>query len=467
MGHWSEGLVDKAAQLIGGNADRQVVREALELAGREIDTLAGRTFQPLRRAISVIEPNGLPFVDIPDLQVGSLESEAGAWAVPDPVNPEMSIVLQVAPLGVSAPRAAPVGDALRIAGQLVARASQEGYLSADYILQRLGTFVDHEQRVELFRRVMNPAVRFYVPILALSANGWWFQIARRLIWVTSETEDAGRLLELLLPEASTGVDTPPLAASEAILIATPMTQQRASWAFTARVWTEHVERPTNRPWRRLATAIHGNGIPTITVDSVSTPYEVACQVVLKAYWHGYLSGDESALVRAIAMAHPEQVARIQRETRAPNQNFAAATLLEQLVRPGFDPAQGAEATRRYVRRKASIAVLQYRKGEAPERYPWTQVGISERRYYKLLPQFAKKINGRYDYELDDVVSRMKAHLNRADKAREIRATALNVLRAHGFGDEAARKWLQRHPPEEAVHAWPRGRRPSVSARPPR
>jgi hypothetical protein len=139
---------------------------------------------------------------------------------------------------------------------------------------------------------------------------------------------------------------------------------------------------------------------------------------------------------------------------------AAATLLEQLIRPGFNPAQGAEATRRYVRRKANIAVMQYRKDEAPDRYPWTQVGISERRYYKLLPRFAQKVNGRYDLDHDDVVARMKAYLDDVDKARAGRAAALEVLRSRGFGEAAARKWLQRHPPQEAVDAWPRrGPRP--------
>jgi hypothetical protein len=103
--------------------------------------------------------------------------------------------------------------------------------------------------------------------------------------------------------------------------------------------------------------------------------------------------------------------------------------------------------------------MQHRKSEAPDRYPWTQVGISERRYYKLLPLFAQKVNGRYDYDLDDVVAHMKAHLDREDHKRTVRAAALNVLRSHGFGEEAARKWLQRHRPEEAVNAWPRGGRP--------
>ncbi|MFD9332365.1 hypothetical protein [Streptomyces sp. NPDC060065] len=459
MGHWSEGLVNDAAKMIGGSPDRDLLRDTLARVGREIDVLSGRSFQPLRRTTSVIDPNGLPFVDIPDLQVGSMESGVGAWEVPDPVNGEIAAVLQVSPLASPVPNAARAADALWIAGQLVAEASEAGRLSADYVLHWLGTSVDHEQRKDLFRHIMDPAVRFYVPVLGASVNGWWFQISRRLIWVTSETEDDGRLIELLLEKATTNEETSPLAAVEAILIAVPMTRHPADWAFTARIWPEQVQVPTDRPWRRLAKAIHGHGIPTITVDPVSTSYEIACQVVLKGYWHGYISGDEPALANAVARAYPRQVDRIQRETRAPDRASAAATLLEQLIHPGFDPARGAEATRRYVRRKASIAVMQHRKGEAPERYPWTQIGISERRYYKLLPLFAQKVNGRYDYDYDDVVARMKAHLDHVDKARTVRAAALEVLQLHGFGEEAARKWLQRHPPEEAVNAWPRGRRP--------
>lgn len=305
---------------------------------------------------------------------------------------------------------------------------------------------------------MDPAVRFHVPVLGVSINGWWFQIARRLIWVTSETEDDGRLVEPLLDKTSTSGEVSPLVAAEAVLIAARMTRQPVDWAFTARIWTEGVRRPINRPWSRLARAIHGHGIPTITVDPVSTPYEIACQVILKGYWHGYIGGDEAALAKAIGMAYPKPVERIRRETCAPTRASAAATLLEQLIRPGFDPAQGAEATRRYVRRKANIVVMEHRKQEAPDRYPWTQVGISERRYYKLLPLFAQKVNGRFDYDHDDVVARMKAYLDGRDNARAVRAAALDVLRSHGFGDEAARKWLQRHQPEEAVDAWPRGRR---------
>jgi hypothetical protein len=401
----------------------------------------------------------LPFVDVPDLQVGSMEAVAEAWEVPDPVNRQLATVLQVSSLAAPAPKAAPVADALWIAGQLVAKASQKGGLSRDYVLHWLGASVDHEQRKELFRRVMDPAVRFNVPVLGVSIGGWWFQIARRLIWVTSETEDEGRLFELLLDESAAGGEVVSLAAVEPILIAARMTRQPADWAFTARIWTEGVRRPIDRSWSKMAKAIHGHGMPTITLDPVSTPFEIACQVVLKGYWHGYIGSGEPALATAIAMAYPRQVERIQRATHAPSRAAAAATLLEQLIRPGFDPAQGAEATRRYVRRKASIAVMQHRKGEAPDRYPWTQVGISERRYYKLLPLFAQKVNGRYELDYDDVVARMKAYLDDVDKARADRAAALEVLRSHGFGEEAARKWLQRHRPQEAVDAWPRGSRP--------
>jgi hypothetical protein len=93
MGHWSESLVDEAAQQIGGSPDRRVLMGLLAQAGRELDVLYGRSFHPLRRTTSVIERNGLPFVDIPDLQVGSMEPVVGAWAVSDPVNRQLATVL--------------------------------------------------------------------------------------------------------------------------------------------------------------------------------------------------------------------------------------------------------------------------------------------------------------------------------------------------------------------------------------
>jgi hypothetical protein len=459
MGHWSEDLVDEVARQVGGNPDRRMLVEVLAVAGRELELLSGRSFHPLRSATSVFEPNGLPLVEVPDLRVGSIESVRGVWEIPDPVDPEHATVLQLLPLEPPVRKAAPVAEALSTAGQLVAEASRAGALSADYVLHWIGTSIEHDQRQQLFRRIMDPAVRFHVPVLGVSIDGWWFQIARRLLWMTSEMEDEGRLVELLLADKTTDVEAMPLAATEPVLIVARMTRQPVDWAFAARIWPEAVRRPVNRRWSTLANAVHGHGIPTITVDPKSTPHEIACQVILKGYWHGYIEGDEPALARSIEIAYPQPVERIRRQTHAPTTGSAAAKLLEQLIHPGFDPAQGAEATRRYVRRKASIIVMEHRKQEDPGRYPWTKVGVSERRFYKLLPLFANKVSGRYDYDHDDVVIRMRAHLDALDGDGAIRAAALELLRSRGFQEEAARKWLQRHRPEEAVHAWPRGLRP--------
>jgi hypothetical protein len=82
VGHWSESLVDEAAQQIGGDPDRRVLMDLLAQAGRELEVLSGGSFHPLRRTTSVIETNGLPFVDIPDMQVGSMEPGAGSMGGP-------------------------------------------------------------------------------------------------------------------------------------------------------------------------------------------------------------------------------------------------------------------------------------------------------------------------------------------------------------------------------------------------
>ena len=463
MGHWSEDLADDLAEDLirrfGASPDRRSLVEILAEVGKEIDVSAGRSFRPLHRATVAIHSGGLPLVEVTDMQVGPMETTAQAWAVPDPVNAQMATTLQVVPLDPPVRRASPAAEALVTAGHLIAEASRAGLLEGGYVVRWLGAHIDAEQRKDLFRSVMDPMFRFYVPVLAMRVNGWWFQITRRLIWVTSETNDDGRLVELLLDGETTGDETFPLVAAEPVLIAAPMTRQPVEWAFSARIWTEGVQRPNDRPWSDLAGAIHGHGIPTVTLDNASTSEEIACQVVLKGYWHGYIDPDEPALARAVADAYTQPVALIQRQTHAPTRESAAAMLLEQLIRPGFDPAQGAEATRRYVRRKASIVVMEHRKREAPDRYPWTHVGISERRFYKLLPLFADKIDGRYDYDHDDVIARMRAHLNERDRKREIRTAALHLLRSRGFSEPAARKWLQRHEPGQAVDAWPRGQQP--------
>jgi hypothetical protein len=79
---------------------------------------------------------------------------------------------------------------------------------------------------------------------------------------------------------------------------------------------------------------------------------------------------------------------------------------------------------------------------------------------KLLPRFAHKVNGRYDFDQSELVQRVRAYLDRLEKDREIRAAALELLRSRRVSNEAAHKWLQRHPPEEAIKARPRHRSPS-------
>jgi hypothetical protein len=454
MGHWAERLVEEVAANVGADPDREEVRRALIVAGQEMEVLAGRVFGVGGRRSMQIDTGGLPLAEIPDLHSGSISSVDDVHEVPDPVNPLMSTVLQVVPLERVVPTAIPTGDALSIAGQLVADAAESGRLSREYVIEWLGHTHQGDGRIELLRKTLDPQQRINVPILGASIGGWWFQVSRRLVWITHETPDDGRLVELLFDEAGPGHPIA-LAASEAVLIAVPLTSQPLNWAFSARVWPEVVKEGVGRPWGKIAKAIHEFGIPIVTVDSASSRLEIACQVLLLAYWHGYIGGDEPGLAKAVALAFPKQVDRVRRGTGSPDSESAAALLLEGLIHPGFDPARGADANRRYVSRKASIAVMEHRKMEAAERYPWTQLGISERRFYKLLGRFAQKVNGRYRYDQPDLVHRMTAYLRQHDKKAEIRRLALGILHERGFGPEAARKWLQRHSPEQAVTAHPR------------
>ena len=70
-----EDLVEELAQHLGGSPDRRLLVELLTEAGREIETLAGRSFQLARRATSIIYSCGLPMVDVPDL--GRLHGDDG------------------------------------------------------------------------------------------------------------------------------------------------------------------------------------------------------------------------------------------------------------------------------------------------------------------------------------------------------------------------------------------------------
>jgi hypothetical protein len=99
--------------------------------------------------------------------------------------------------------------------------------------------------------------------------------------------------------------------------------------------------------------------------------EVACQLELLAVeemadvHRDTIPGSEPAITESIVMAYLQAVEPVRRHTAASNNSSAVAALLEQLIHPGSDPAPGAENTRRYVRLKASIVVVELRKREAP------------------------------------------------------------------------------------------------------
>jgi len=98
MGHWSEGLVEQVTQQVGDKLDPGLIRHIALQAGLEIETLSGRAFHPPRRSTSNFEPNGMPFVDVPDMNLGSMESARKVWAIANPANPGFANVLQLLPL---------------------------------------------------------------------------------------------------------------------------------------------------------------------------------------------------------------------------------------------------------------------------------------------------------------------------------------------------------------------------------
>lgn len=460
MGHWSERLLEEAARAIGIYSDvhGDRLRTELEKAGREIELLAGRQFGVTSRRTVSFLPQPFPFVEIPDLQVGTMElNEGTAWTVPDPVNQQMSTVIQTAELRPPpAARPRSTGDALWVAGNLAARERRDGRLSADYVIWWLGTAISKDQRMELLRAIFDDNARFNVPVLGVGIPGWWIQITRRLFWVTDKTPDEGRLLEPLFEPKTSGEEKPAaiLAAGEPVLILARVTTHPVNWALTARIWTDDVKVADQRPWRILADAIHGSGIPIMTVDEVSTDEEVGGQLLLLAYWHGYITADEDGLVEAMSRAYRGPVGRIRAKTDAPNMHAAAAMLLGLLLHPGFDPAKGAAATRRYVNRLASIVVMEHSKAMSVHPAPWERLGIKERHYYKLLRRLRiPKVAGRYQVD-DRVITGLHAYLDRRESETP-RQAAKQVLLEHGFSEAAARKWLQRHPLREALHAWPR------------
>jgi hypothetical protein len=309
------------------------------------------------------------------------------------------------------------------------------------------------ERTAVLHELLDPAYRVHVPVAMGGGDGWWFQITRRLLWVTPAADEQ-RLAEPLFPDADEELRT--LAAVEPLLIAARVTSHPSDWAMAVRIWPS-TGRPAGRPWWHLASAIHEHGIPVLCLDPESTAEEIQCQLLLLAYWHKHVGAGEPEIADVIAAAYPQAVERIVRATKVPDARTAAAMLFEGLLQPGFDPVRGAAAARRYVNNKATIAIRCHRKTADGGVRPWEMLGVSERHYYKLLNKFAPKAGTRYEVDAD-VLETIRAHLASRDKRTETHAAAMELLQERGFSYATARKWLQRHPCSEALTAWPRSKR---------
>jgi hypothetical protein len=462
MGHWAESLVHEVAARLPTDVDRDRVLAALRAAGARIETLTGQSFGPPALNSVSIATFGLPFVELPGLLIGSEESSAGIWPIPNPVDRDRATVVQVAKVVPPAEPAMPVAGALRVAGDLVHAAARSGFLSRDFVLSWLGHSFRPEDRTAFLRDLLDASSHVHIPVAWTAGGGWWFQITRRITWITQATEEQ-RLVEPLFPDGDGALRA--LVAIEPLLIVSHITSHPADWAMAVRLWPS-LESPVamSTRWRFVATAIRQYGIPVLPLDPESTSEEIQCQFLLLAYWHKYIGADEPEIADAIASAYPAAVERIARVTGAPGRRAAAALLFERLLRPGFDPAMGAAAARRYVSRKATIAILNHRKASDGSVRPWEALGVSERRYYKLLQRFAPKVGARYQVD-EGVLEQIRAHLASRDQEADKHAAAMELLQQRGFSYAAARKWLQRHDHSEALTARPRPRRSSTRSRP--
>jgi len=462
VGHWSESdeFLDEVARRLGGDPDRDTLRATAREAARRLEALAGRTFGQTGMQTQSIDSGGLPLVPVDDVQIATLSAEAQIWPIPDPANSALASVLQLRPPPEVAARAASDGEGFRAAGTFVARAHRAGRLSGEYVLEQLRPLfaadVREEDRLRQLQRIADPSSHVHVPLAATYAGGWWMQLSRELLVVTRRTPHDHRVVVPL-------DDRIPLVATEPVLILARLTAHPIDRAFSVRIWASGTPAAAAAPWRIAAAPIHRYGIPILTLDDASTNEEIACQMVLLAYWHGYLGRDEPALADVIAAAYPRAVARVRAATDVPDNGAAAALLLVGLFRPGFDPVRGAHNARKYVSRQATIAVLEHRKATRVGLRPWEHLGVSERYYYKLLHRFGRR-EGRRWHVNDDARRAIEAYLRASKKRRDVHTAAMSLLQQRGFRHNAARKWLQRHPIQYAVDARPReGRTRPITA----
>jgi hypothetical protein len=452
MGQFSESLLPGAKEKLGISGEEHDA----ELLGygrqaqAQIELLTGHRLEGARVAVS-IDHGGLPFVATLDTQSATMQVPPECWPIVDPVHPEFANVLQAARAQNLADHAVGKAEALWAGAAVLAAVHRNGWLK---FAPRVW-FAEQSKAgptVEFARRLMDPGRHTHVPVVSASVEGWWIQMSRRICIVTKDTPDDPGLVEMLAPPGQ-GMA---VVAGEPILVVARMTQHPSDWAFVARVWVGDPGVRTTLAWRADARAIHGHGLPIITLDEQSTPEEVVAQTLLAAYWHGYIDGDEATPIPvALAAAFPRDVERVRRGTGASGTDEAGTALFRRLLRPGFDPTRGAGSIRRYITRHATTLVREHRS-ETADSHPWQEFEIEERHYYKLLARFANRDpSGRY--VLDDAV---KAKITSYLADSQQRKNALELLRLHGFGEAAARKHLRRHGLDGIATSQPR--RPRVA-----
>jgi hypothetical protein len=93
-------------------------------------------------------------------------SDREVWPIPDPVNPDIATIVQLAKPADMATSAMPTGSALWAAGQFVAWAVRAQRLDPRFMLWWLGKAFDPQQRVGYLRLAVEPTHRLFVPIAA-------------------------------------------------------------------------------------------------------------------------------------------------------------------------------------------------------------------------------------------------------------------------------------------------------------
>jgi hypothetical protein len=447
MGHWADKRLPELKQQLGIVGDEHDAKLLGYLRGAEsaIELATGVEFSASSRHLS-LDFGGLAFGPTLGLQTPTLEAGSECWPIADPVHPEFSHVLQAKRVPQSAGRAVPKTEALTVAAAVLAAVYRDGGLSKVPLMWFFQQ-ASAQPVAELCRQLLDPARHVQVPIFEAAIDGWWVQIARRVWLVGRSVPDEPRFSEMLIRLG----DGRGFAAGEAIVIVARTATRPSDWAFVARVWTLEGMLSTPLSWRMAARAVHTYGLPTVCLDRKSTPEEVVAQMLLAAYWYGYLEREETALIpSSLAAAFPRDVARVRSGTSQPGTEEAAALLFERLIHPGFDPTRGAGSIRRYVAHHAATLVRDHRSQQA-EFHIWDKLGIEKRNYYKLLAKFATKgPDGRYQAD-DEVVAKISAHR----KDHETRRAAIELLRSHGFSDAAARKRFQRHGLSEIATVRPR------------